>query len=95
MAIELTDELIKIQMLSDEAHAEARRIAAEHGTTSQGLSDEQRAAWDAALSTWRERADEAQSAITAHAAAIGEPRNKVEAAVKKAVRHPEPEPVEA
>jgi hypothetical protein len=30
-----------------------------------------------------------QTAITAHAEATGQPRDQVEAAVKKAVRHPE------
>lgn len=39
---------------------------------------------------WRERASEVQAAVTEYAEAIGEPRNQVEAAVKKAVRHPEP-----
>lgn len=38
----------------------------------------------------RERAAEVQAAITDYAKEIGEPRNAVEAAVKKAVRHPAP-----
>jgi hypothetical protein len=35
---------------------------------------------------WRERAAEVQSAVTAYAQEIGEPRNKVEAALKARVR---------
>ncbi|GAA1779413.1 MULTISPECIES: hypothetical protein [Actinomycetes] len=44
-----------------------------------------------AWAVWRDRAGEVQKAVTEYAKEIGEPRNKVEAAVKKAVRHPEPE----
>ncbi|MFJ3839499.1 hypothetical protein ACIPY6_28885 [Streptomyces sp. NPDC090054] len=43
-------------------------------------------AWQA----WRDRAAEAQAAVTVYAKEIGELRNEVEAAVKRAVRHPEP-----
>ncbi|MFE2140164.1 hypothetical protein ACFXA3_00090 [Streptomyces sp. NPDC059456] len=72
MAIELTDELIRLQRASDAAHAAVRE-------------DPSPEAWAA----WRERAGEVQAAVTAYAVEIGEPRNQVEAAVKKAVRHPE------
>ncbi|MFD6113580.1 hypothetical protein ACFWG0_26205 [Streptomyces yangpuensis] len=61
-----------------------RASDAAHEAVRQNPSDESWAAW-------RERAGEVQSAVTAYATEIGEPRNKVEAAVKKAVRHPEPE----
>lgn len=62
----------------------------------QRASDEAHAAvrenpTDEAWAMWRERATVVQAAITAHAEEIGEPRNAVEAAVKKAVRHPAPE----
>lgn len=43
-----------------------------------------------AWAAWRDAAGAAQAAVTAYADEAGEPRNKVEAAVKKAVRHPEP-----
>ncbi|GAA3384540.1 hypothetical protein [Streptomyces racemochromogenes] len=43
-----------------------------------------------AWAAWREAAGAAQAAVTAYAKEIGEPRNKVEAAVKKVVRHSEP-----
>ncbi|MFE9844652.1 hypothetical protein [Streptomyces goshikiensis] len=41
-----------------------------------------------AWAAWRDRAGEVQAAVTAHALEIGKPRNEVEAAVKKAARHP-------
>ncbi|NXY93482.1 hypothetical protein HYE82_03475 [Streptomyces sp. BR123] len=40
---------------------------------------------------WRERAAEVQTAVTEYAKAIDQPRNAVEAALKKRVRHAEPE----
>lgn len=45
---------------------------------------------EAAWATWRDRAGEVQEAVTVYAKQIGEPRNVVEAAVKKAARYPEP-----
>lgn len=48
-------------------------------------SDPSPAAW----ATWRERTGAVQAAVTEYAKEIGEPRNQVEVAVKKAVRHPE------
>jgi hypothetical protein len=77
VAIELTDELIRLQTASDEAWTAVREAPS-----------------DEAYATWRERAAEVQAAVTAHAAEIGEPRNKVEAALKARVRHPQP-PAEA
>ncbi|RSS78591.1 hypothetical protein EF918_20375 [Streptomyces sp. WAC06614] len=44
-----------------------------------------------AWAVWRERAAEVQNAVTAYAKEIGEPRNAVEAALKKAARHPDPQ----
>jgi len=44
----------------------------------------------ASWATWRERAGEVQAAVTAYAQEIGEPRNQVEAAVKKAARYTAP-----
>ncbi|KIF07512.1 hypothetical protein PL81_01495 [Streptomyces sp. RSD-27] len=73
MAIELTDELIRLQTASDEAW----------GVVREAPSDE-------AYATWRDRAAEVQAAVTEHAKAIDKPRNAVEAALKKAVRRPEP-----
>jgi len=73
VAIELTDELIRLQQASDAAHAAVRE-------------DPSSEAWAA----WRERAGEVQAAVTLYAKEIGEPRNKVEAEVKKRVRNPAP-----
>jgi hypothetical protein len=42
----------------------------------------------AAWAVWRERAAEVQAAVTRYAEEIGESRHKVEAEVKKRVRHP-------
>ncbi|PJN00778.1 hypothetical protein CG740_23005 [Streptomyces sp. CB01201] len=75
MAIELTDELIEL-----ERSAEAEREKALAGPYSVE-------AWR----PWRDAAEAVQAAITAHAEAIGQPRFDVEAALKKLVRHPEPE----
>lgn len=90
--IELTDDVIKAQLLSDEAHAEVQRLQQEYGrpTREGGWTAEQHAAWDAAAGVWRERASEAAAAITAHAAETGQPRHKVEEAVKSAARRPTP-----
>jgi hypothetical protein len=70
VAIELTDELIRLQTASDQAWAAVLKGGGE-----------------AAYATWRERAAEVQTAVTAYAAEIGEPRHKVEQALKSAVRH--------
>ncbi|MFF4645009.1 hypothetical protein [Streptomyces sp. NPDC001389] len=93
MAIELTDELIRLQTASDEAHAEVLRLAGAYGSIAD-WTPEQLGERDVAYAAWRERAAEVQAAVTEHAKAIDKPRNAVEAALKKAVRHPEP-PAEA
>ncbi|MFB6805506.1 hypothetical protein [Streptomyces sp. NPDC056387] len=68
--------------LTDELIQLQRASDAAHEAVREDPSPE---AWAA----WRERAGEVQAAVTAYAKEIGEPRNAVEAAVKKAVRHPE------
>ncbi|MGW2861979.1 hypothetical protein [Streptomyces sp. NPDC001205] len=75
MAIELPDELIEL-----ERAAEAAREVALAGVYSEE-------SWR----PWREAAERVQAAITAHAEAIDKPRFDVEAALKKVVRHPEPD----
>lgn len=91
MAIELTgdraDELIRLQTASDVAHAEVLRLAEAYGPIAD-WTPEQLAERDAAYAVWRERAADAQTAVTEYATEISEPRNVVEAAVKKVVRHP-------
>ncbi|MFJ3201041.1 hypothetical protein [Streptomyces sp. NPDC086989] len=90
MAIELNDDLIGLQQAADDAHAEVIRLQEECGrpTREGGWTDEQHAAWNAAAAVWREKAGEAQQAVTEHAKATGQDRGKLEAAVKTAVRHP-------
>ncbi|MFZ3473073.1 hypothetical protein ACODT3_10935 [Streptomyces sp. 4.24] len=92
MAIELNDDLVPLQQAADDAHAEVKRLQEEYGRPTQegGWTDEQHAAWNAAMEVWRDRGAEVQAAVTEHAKATGQDRMKVEAAVKKAVRHPEP-----
>ncbi|MEV6580297.1 hypothetical protein AB0M92_19265 [Streptomyces sp. NPDC051582] len=91
MAIELTgdraDELIRLQSASDVAHAEVLRLAEAYGPIA-GWTQEQLSERDAAYAAWRDRAADAQAAVTEYAREIEKPRNDVEAAVKKAVRHP-------
>jgi phage shock protein A len=90
VTIELNDDLVALQQASDDAHAEVRRLQEEYGRPTQegGWTEEQHAAWNAAAAVWRDRAAEAQQAVTEHAAATGQDRGKLEAAVKTAVRHP-------
>lgn len=92
MAIELNDDLVALQQAADDAHTEVLRLQEEYGrpTREGGWADEQHAAWNAAAAVWRERANDAQQAVTDHAKATGQDRGKLEAAVKKAVRHPAP-----
>ncbi|MCX4778191.1 hypothetical protein [Streptomyces sp. NBC_01264] len=92
MAIELNDDLLALQRAADEAHAQLKALSEEYGRPTQevGWTEEQHAAWDEALEVWRQRGAEAQQAVTDHAAATSQDRGKLEAEVKKAVRHPEP-----
>lgn len=92
VAIELNDDLVALQQAADDAHARVTALSTEYGRPTQegGWTPEQHAAWQAAWGEWSERAGEAQVAVTEHATATGQDRGKVEAAVKKIVRHPEP-----
>lgn len=92
MAIELNDDLVALQQAADDAHAEVRRLQEEYGRPTQegGWTEEQHADWNAAAAVWRDRAAIVQQAVTDHAEATGQDRGQLEAAVKKAVRHPAP-----
>lgn len=92
MAIELTDDLVALQQAADDARAQVEALSTEYGRPTQGggWTPEQHAAWQAAWDEWSERAGVAQVAVTEHAKATGQDRGKLEAAVKKAVRHPAP-----
>ena len=93
MAIERNDDLVALQQAADDAHAHVRQLQEEYGRPTQegGWTEEQHAAWNAAVAAWRDRAEIAQTAVTDHAKATGQDRGKLEAAVKTTVRHPAPE----
>ncbi|MFP3986867.1 hypothetical protein U9R90_05070 [Streptomyces sp. E11-3] len=75
---DIPDELI---MLERSSETERAKLA--------GLDGEEH---DAQWRRWREAAEAVQAAITAHAAAAGQSRFDVEAAVKAAVRHADEDP---
>ncbi|MEH0402829.1 hypothetical protein ACFY7V_03320 [[Kitasatospora] papulosa] len=75
MAIELPSELLQLEQAALDAQAAATAPSPPEG------------AWTA----WREASIAVQVAITDHAAATNTSRVDVEMAVKKAVRHPEPD----
>lgn len=73
--VEIPDRLIDLQKTAD---AEQAKLA--------GLIGAER---DAQWKRWFDAAVEIQAAVTAHAQETGTPRGQIEAAVKKAVRHPD------
>lgn len=75
VAIELPDDLIELERA---AVAEQQKAFASPYT-------------EEGWAPWREAAEKFQAAVTAHAEAAGVSRYELEMAVKKAVRHPEPE----
>ncbi|GAA2733475.1 hypothetical protein [Streptomyces nogalater] len=76
-AHEIPDELINLERSAEQ---ERTRLA--------GLTGDE---YDAQLRRWREASAAFQAAVTEHAASAETSRYEVEQAVKKAVRHPEPE----
>lgn len=74
--VDIPDRLISLQQNAD----------AERAKLSGLIGDE----WEAQWKHWYEAAVESQAALTAHAQETDTPRGKLEAAVKKAVRHPDP-----
>ncbi|MCZ0210676.1 hypothetical protein OZK63_35350 [Streptomyces sp. UMAF16] len=74
---EIPDELITLERSAEQERA---RLA--------GLTGDD---YDAQLCRWREASAAFQSAVTEHAAIAQISRYELEQAVKKAVRHPEPE----
>jgi hypothetical protein len=78
--VNIPDDLIALEHAAEEQRA---KLA--------GLDGEE---YEAQRRTWREAATAVQAAITDHATATGEPRYKVEMAVKKAVRHGDEDPAE-
>lgn len=76
-AVDIPDRLITLQQNADTEYAKLAGL----------LGEEREAQWK----RWYEAAVEIQAAVTAHAQETGTPRNQIEAAVKRAVRHPQPE----
>ncbi|MFF5668772.1 hypothetical protein ACFY8S_01325 [Streptomyces hygroscopicus] len=73
--MEIPDRLIELQKTADDEHA---KLTALDG-------DEHAAQWN----RWRDAATASQAAVTEHATEAGLNRAALEAAVKKAVRHPD------
>ncbi|MEV6742523.1 hypothetical protein AB0N14_38950 [Streptomyces sp. NPDC051104] len=86
------DELVEMQRAADDAHAQVLKLREEYGPpTAQPWSEQQTQTYETAWRAWRDLARDVQAAITDHAEAEEKSRYDVEAAVKKAARHPEPE----
>ncbi|MEU5955524.1 hypothetical protein [Streptomyces sp. NPDC047525] len=77
---DISDELIKPERSAEDTRAGLAGLDAE----------EYAAQWR----RWYDASVTFQAAVTAHAEATGQPRNEVEQAVKKAVRHGQEDPVE-
>lgn len=78
--MDIPDDLIALERTAEEQRA---KLA--------GLDGEE---YEVQRRAWREAATAMQAAITDHATASGEPRYRVEMAVKKAVRHGDEDPAE-
>ncbi|MFI9339991.1 hypothetical protein ACIG0D_01745 [Streptomyces sp. NPDC052773] len=86
------DDLVNMQRTADEQHARVRQLQDEYGAPAQQeWTAEQTQAWNDAWTSWRDAADAVQAAVTEHAQEQGAARHQVEADVKKAARHPEPD----
>ncbi|MGW3428867.1 hypothetical protein ACWDHW_13065 [Streptomyces melanosporofaciens] len=72
--MEIPDRLIELQTAADAEHAKLT-----------GLDGAER---ETQWKRWFEAAAVSQAAVTEHAQQMGTPRGQIEAAVKKAVRHP-------
>ncbi|MET7607733.1 hypothetical protein [Streptomyces avermitilis] len=90
------DELVEMQRAADEAHGRVLELRDAYGRPSATpWTPEQNEAYETAWQNWWKQAGTVQAAVTAHAAAEGKPRFGIEAAVRAAVRHPEPEAMSA
>ncbi|MEU5032250.1 hypothetical protein [Streptomyces milbemycinicus] len=72
--MDIPDRLIDLQQTADDERAKLAGLG----------GDEHAAQW----ARWYDAAVASQAAVTAHAQETDTPRNQVEAAVKKVVRHP-------
>lgn len=85
------EDLVKLQHAADQAHAHVLALRDQYGRpTAVEWTDEQTLTYEQAWRAWRELASGVQAAVTEHAKVEEKPRVEVEAAVRKAARHPEP-----
>ncbi|WP_435280380.1 hypothetical protein [Streptomyces koelreuteriae] len=85
-------ELVEKQRAADEAHARMRTLRDAYGPPTQTKwSDQQTTTWETAWRAWRDLARDVQAALTAYAKQEDTPRQEVEAEVKEAVRHEDPD----
>ncbi|MET9142418.1 hypothetical protein [Streptomyces sp. NPDC004042] len=83
------EELVEMQRAADQARAQIEQLRDQYGPpTAAPWSQQQTDTYETAWRAWRDLARDVQAAVTDHARAEGQPRNEVEATVKKAARHP-------
>lgn len=87
MAIDLPDDLVKLERSAWEALQRLGEIPKGFPPRTLDWTDEQHAAWDEALADSRKAAGCVQQAVREHAAEMELSRREVEMAVKQAVRH--------
>ena len=84
------DDLVTMQRAADQAHARVLALRDQYGRpTEVEWTDVQTLTYEQAWRDWREQASLVQAAVTDHAEAEGKTRFEVEAAVRRAARHPE------
>lgn len=93
MAIELPSDLVVAQRNTDALQARVHELQQQYGRPDAegSWSDEQHRAWDEAWRSWREAAEALHGQVSALAEKLGQNRFDVEAALKKAARHPDTE----
>ncbi|MFH8656331.1 hypothetical protein [Streptomyces afghaniensis] len=85
-------ELVEKQRAADEAYARVRQLQDAYGPPTQTTwSAQQTTTWETAWRAWRDLARDVQAAVTAYAKQEDTPRQEIEARVKEAVRHGEPD----
>ncbi|MGI5376860.1 hypothetical protein ACQEV2_21945 [Streptomyces sp. CA-251387] len=86
------DELVAMQRAADQAHTRVEELRDQYGPPAHTPWTElQTDTYETAWRAWRDLARDVQSAMTEYAKEQGTSRTEVEADVKKAVRHPQPE----
>jgi hypothetical protein len=89
------DELIQMQRAADQAHTQVLALRDQYGRPTQvEWTDEQTLTYEQAWRDWRQLAVGVQAAVTEYAEAEKKSRFEIEAAVRRAAWHPEPESAE-